>query len=163
MIPGESETTLMDLYLEESSVKYWVLFVWLLCCIHIRGGDEVSSNPSENNQLQLNNFRNPAETQEIKLEDVLKFYIGYVENAGETGLLTIDIQELGALNEAVCFHYTINSSRKREAGVGKLDLQHGIIEFNDSLAGKIYRDNDQKIIFESLEQNNFNFWKVKEK
>jgi hypothetical protein len=42
-------------------------------------------------------------------------------------------------------------------------MRNRTIEYSDSFAGKICREDSQKIIFESLEKNNDNFWKVKEK
>ena len=139
------------------------LFLMLLLCTGIFGGNEFASSPSSITEAVSNSIPGENPQPELKLEELLKFYIGYTENEGKTNLITVDIQDLGSSKEEAQFHYTLNSLEGREEGIGRIYLPQGIIEFNSHLTGRIFRNNEQKIIIESLKDVGLTYWKIKEK
>ena len=142
-------------------MKY--LFLFILLCTGLFGGNEFTASTTSVTEILSNGATYDNSQSELKLEELLKFYIGYTEYEGKTILITVDIQDLGSSKEEAQFHYTLNSLEGREDGIGKIYLAQGIIEFNDHLTGKIFRDNEQKIIIESLRDEGLTYWKIKEK
>ena len=111
-------------------------------------------------------LKNAHRVTSVTMADLQKFYIGYSENQSERRLISLEIRDIDSLSSnEIRFQYTLNSKSHHWNGEGRIDMTQGLVEFNSESAGsgKIYRNNDGKIIFEALGSNSFNYWIIKEK
>ena len=118
---------------------------------------------TEKNQTTSDTLSELKSVDSLTMKELQKFYIGFIGYGNEMRIVTLDIKELDSLDNQINFTYTLNSKDNRKDGVGKIFLNKSIIQFENLNDGKIYQDNDGKVVFESTKQDSLNYWKIKEK
>jgi len=101
--------------------------------------------------------------QKLDMDDFKKFYIGFTSKESSIEVITLDIKHTEAADSAITFHYTLNTHDNREDGTGQIWPKQSRIQFQNYEEGKILLPDDGKIVFESVNNDSLNYWKLKEK
>ena len=97
------------------------------------------------------------------LNDFQKFYIGFSNSVNGLRLITLKIDKIDSLKDYIWFQYTMNSKDNREEGEGNIYLYNNLIVLSEQDSGRIGRQLDGKIYFESINNDSLNYWKILEK
>ena len=117
--------------------------------------------PNSQNNNEDKKVRNQHE--KFCFIDFQKFYIGFSNTADGLRLITLKIDKIDSLKDYIWFQYTMNSNDNREEGEGNIYLNNNLIVLSEQDSGRIGRQLDGKIYFESINNDSLNYWKILEK